>query len=47
MWRFFAFQCFYLRKKLFFSIIVYCERTSLTPCKVWGSLDQKEEHTNG
>lgn len=47
MWRFFAFQSFYLRKKLFSSIIVYCERTSLTPCRVLGSLDQKEEHING
>lgn len=47
MWRFFEFQSFYLRKNLFSSIIVYCERTSLTPCKVWGSLDQKEEHING
>lgn len=47
MWRFFEFQSFYLRKKMFSSIIVYCERTSLTPCEVLGSLDQKEEHING
>ena len=47
MWRFFEFQSFYLRKKFFSSIIVYCEQTSLTPCNDLGSLDQKEEHING
>ena len=47
MWRFFEFQSFYLRKKFFSSIIGYCERTALTPFKVFGSLDQKEEHING
>lgn len=29
------------------ALMPFGERTSLTPCKVLGSLDQKEEHING
>jgi len=42
-----SFFTFILLSIGFSSIIVNCEQTSLTPCKVLGSLDQKEEHING